>query len=238
MKISVHETKTTISHYCNRTSTEIRACPICGWWIKAVDDTVYCSYSHASHYGAYGVLRDLDLQDMNEPIREVRSYLIAKDESRFTVSWQLYEETVASVFRSIGHSASVTGRNFLDDGIDIILENSEGNQVGVQVKKHRNSIKIEPIKSLAGALIMNDLTKGVFATTSNFQAGAKRTKDRYIKRGFKIELVNADNFYDALCLHRRDIYVDINDSSAPFNQDRGIYLSQTDVEGRADSIYW
>lgn len=81
----------------------------------------------------------------------------------------------------------------------MILE-SAGVEIGVQVKRYRNRIKVEQIRALAGALVLRGLTKGVFVTTSDFQRGVDTTTRRYAARGIGIELLNSERFYDALRL--------------------------------------
>jgi restriction system protein len=53
----------------------------------------------------------------------------------------MFEETVASVFRSLGYDATVTAYSG-DGGIDVILHKGE-ERIGVQVKRYRNSISVE-----------------------------------------------------------------------------------------------
>ena len=92
--------------------------------------------------------RNLNLSDLTLPIQEVRDFLTANFESRFTVHPRLFEETVASVFRDLGYEVIVTGYS-TDDGIDVILERG-GETIGVQVKRWKNSIKVGQIRELVG----------------------------------------------------------------------------------------
>ncbi|QOZ06889.1 restriction endonuclease [Bradyrhizobium sp. CCBAU 51765] len=114
----------------------------------------------------------------------------------------MFEETVASVFRSLGYEATVTAYSG-DDGVDVILQKGK-ERIGVQVKRHRNSISVEQIRSLAGAMIVNDVTKGIFVTTSKFERGSARTIDRLRVRGYPIELIDAPRFFDMLKLTQID----------------------------------
>jgi restriction system protein len=146
--------------------------------------------------GKAASLRELDLTDISQPIAEVRRYLLAKYDARFNVHPRLFEETVASVFRDLGYDTQVTGYSG-DGGIDVVLR-GQADTIGVQVKRYRSTIKVEQIRSLAGALMLAGITAGVFVTTSSFQAGAPRTVARYRDRGMRIDLVNADAFFAAL----------------------------------------
>ena len=143
----------------------------------------------------------MDLADIKVPIEEVRAYLLAKYDARFTLHPRLFEETVASVFRTLGYAADVTAYSH-DGGIDVILRKSR-EVIGVQVKRYKNRIKVEQINSLAGALLRSDITKGMFVTTSSFQSGAPAAASEFEKRGYQIELIDAARFFDALKLARR-----------------------------------
>jgi restriction system protein len=182
-------------------------CPVCGWWKaearQEIDDWVHLR-GHSVVYGAAASLRELDLSDISTPINDVRSYLAAKYENRFILHPRLFEETVASVFGNLGYTAEATAYSG-DDGIDVILKRAD-ETIGIQVKRYRGSVEVEQIRSLAGALLLNGLTRGIFVTTSNFQRGGKTTTEKYAARGYEIELLDAERFYDALKIAQREMY--------------------------------
>jgi restriction system protein len=131
---------------------------------------------------------------------------------------QLFEETVASVFRDLGYQAVATAYSG-DDGIDVVLQGPEGDTIGVQVKRYKESrrIGVDQIRELAGSLVLQGWTTGIFVTTSDFQSGAHSTVDRLERfRGMRIELVNATRFYDQLQLAQRNRYQSVNDADAPY----------------------
>jgi hypothetical protein len=97
---------------------EVLRCPMCGWrhltkWARSGNDNEHGSC-------AFGQLKALDLSDPSLPIDEVRSYLAARYQSRFSVNPIVFEETVASVFKSVGYNRRrhfdelVVSRPFLD----------------------------------------------------------------------------------------------------------------------------
>lgn len=182
-------------------------CPTCGWWRaegwQDIDDFVHGEQFRSIH-GAAASLRELDLTDLSSPIDEVRSYLAARYDQRFTMHPRLFEETVASVFAGLGYNPVVTAYSG-DDGIDVILERGQ-EKIGVQVKRYRHAIDVEQIRSLAGALVLGDMTRGIFVTTSSFQRGAPSTARALATRGYQIELLDAQRFYDALKLAQRNFY--------------------------------
>jgi len=166
-------------------------------------------------YGAVGSLRELDLRDQSIPIAEIRAYLAAKYDARFAIDPWKFEEVVASVYQDLGYNARVTARSG-DDGIDVILDGPDDSVIGIQVKRYSGRISVEQIRSLAGALLLNGITRGVFVTTSTFQSGAHTTVERFCLQGMPIELVDAERFYDALGLAQRTRYKSISDPTAPF----------------------
>lgn len=129
---------------------------------------------------------------------EVRAFLAARYEARNTINPRLFEETVASVFVSLGYNATVTAYSG-DGGIDVILQKGR-ERIGVQVKRYQNSICVEQIRSLAGAMLLNGMTQGIFVTTSTFQRGTSDTVNRYDVKGYRIDLVDAPRFFDMLKL--------------------------------------
>src|ERR1044072_2862351 len=189
----------------------LRACEICGWWSK--HRTIVSQGAGGEYFTLYGTcarLKSLDIADISTPIDEVKQYLVAKYEERFNVHPRMFEETVASVFRSFGFSAYVTSYQ-ADGGIDAILEDAKGQMVGVQVKRYRNKIQVEQIRAFAGALILSGYTKGIFVTTSSYSSGALKAIAGYESRGLPIELVDAKRFYDALRLSQREHFKDSSD---------------------------
>lgn len=189
----------------------IKQCSTCGWWnITEETNSLENIDDHGDGYeenivnifGAVGCLRKLDLQNLNQPIETIKNYLIAKYDDRFDINPQKFEEVVASVFKDIGFFSRVTNYRG-DDGIDIILSDSSQKTIGVQVKRTKNKIEVHQIREFIGALIINDLTEGIYVTTSNYRSGAQKAKVKYLERGYPIKLVDADQFYSALELTQR-----------------------------------
>jgi len=213
-----HETHTEyVGHGPQSESVSVRACECCGWWTKQVRAR-YVGYGDEEILlqGAMGVLRNLNPADDDAPIEEVRAYLLARYEARLEMSPRLFEQTVASVYCKAGRRAVVTGRSG-DGGIDVVLEDATGKQTGVQVKRTKNSIKVEAIRSLAGALLLRGMPEGIFVTTSRFQSGCTEEARIAGLRGKRIQLVDAVRFYDALRIGQREAYSSSDDPSAPFS---------------------
>ena len=188
-------------------------CPICGWWSEESQTTITdISYEQWPDNGkillTVGSLKNLDLSNISTPISEIKNYLIVKYEKRFQINPKLWEETVASVFSGLGYDTVVTGKSG-DGGIDAILRKSD-KTVGVQIKRYKGKIKVEQIRSLAGALVLKGLTKGIFVTTSDYQKGASKTAEAYksCEYPMQIELINSKEFYKKLRLSQ----ISLNDA--------------------------
>lgn len=177
-------------HHCNK----------CGWWRIIKDVTVSAKVSQLWQffYGTAGLLKKLDLHNIDIPINEISKYLLAKYEARFSLHPKLFEDVTGQVFKNLGYDTIVTGYSN-DGGIDVILE-KEGKQIGVQVKRYKNKIKVDQIRELTGALFLSGISKGIFVTTSDFQSGASKTVKKSHDRGLPIELINSKRFYDILKL--------------------------------------
>lgn len=189
---------------------EVRVCQKCGWWSRTErysspdldefnrDPSTLVVNERYSLEGACAQLKNFDLGDIAAPLAEVRSYLLAKESSRFEMHPRLFELVVTSVFANLGYDAEATAYGN-DGGIDVVLRRS-GKTIGVQVKRHASRIEAEQIRSLAGALILGDHTAGVFVTTSKFRSGARSTAKRFTAKGVAIELLDGRRFLQKLGL--------------------------------------
>jgi restriction system protein len=196
---------------------DVHVCPACGWWVvSSFGQQVSAIDQQEGTECAWGTLRNLDLTDISIPIDELRRYLLVKYSERFNLDPRKFEEIVAGVFSDFGYCVRVTSFGS-DDGIDVIaLDGQSNNLVGVQVKRYRNRIEAEQIRSFAGALMLGGFVQGVFVTTSVFTSGALKTAHRYLTRGIPIYLWDAKDFYDKLRVSQRPMYTSADDDTAPF----------------------
>ena len=151
--------------------------------------------------GISASLQELDVADVAVPVEAVKQYLLPRYDERFDVHPRVFERVVASVFRDLGYHTVVTGYTH-DGGIDIILEKN-GQRIGVQVKRYRGKITVDPIRSLTGALVVHGLTRGVFVTTSEFTRDASALRRKLALRGYRVHFVDAGRFYAALGIASR-----------------------------------
>lgn len=190
---------------------EIGICLCCGWWCRNEryhrrirdEDYIMPRYTFSME-GACAQLKNLDVSDGEIPLNDLQNYLTAKYDERFNVNPRILENLVASIYKEHGYSSYVTAYQN-DGGIDVILSKGTEN-IGVQVKRYRNKIEAEQIRSLAGALMLGDHTSGMFVTTSKFRSGAKKAAKGFSNRGLPIELIDAERFYDALKISKKIIH--------------------------------
>lgn len=177
----------------------LHICPQCGWWIA--EDRVVLRATRSQLWvvtlASISALQELALNDIDIPLLEVRRYLMRRFVSRASMHPRLFELTVASVFADHGYRATATAYSN-DGGIDIVLEDSSGKRIGVQVKRQKNSIEVEQLRAFLGALILEGYAKGVFVTSSRFRSGAINCAKRSSEKSMPIELVDADRFFDML----------------------------------------
>jgi restriction system protein len=211
------------------THREVRACPVCGWWTVRVEHTQHgISRATFGTMGAMGVMRHFNIEDKHAPIDEVRAYLAATYDARFHVDPRVFEDVVTSVFADHGYRARVTAYSG-DDGIDVVLDGYGGNVIGIQVKRYAptNTIQVDQIRELAGALVLNGMTRGIFVTTSSFQSGAATTAQRFANRGYPIELIDAPRFLDALKIAQRNAYQFKDEPQTPYADVRLVTLESS-----------
>lgn len=200
-------------------------CKICGWWRVILyrnisrrdierhhpemisEEHIVPNFVHSIH-AAHATLKEFDLKDLKSPILEVRNYLLAKYKSRFEVNPRLMEEVVASVFRDLGWNTAVTAYS-KDNGIDVILTNGD-EIVAVQVKRSKNKIEVDQIRSFTGALVENKITQGIFVTVSSFTRGSK-SHVQTIEPEYRVHLYDAERLFDALKITRRIRFQSVNE---------------------------
>jgi restriction system protein len=174
-------------------------CKMCGWGV--LEKRVLLSakkwqvWEHI--YSVSGKLRNLDLTDISLPVSEIRRYLSARYEERFCLNPKKLEEIVASVFADLGYQSIVTSYSN-DGGIDVILSGRGRERIGVQVKRYKGKVSVEQIRSFLGALVVNNYTKGIFVTTSQFQRGVYKLADKCRDSYMSIDLMDADQLFKTL----------------------------------------
>jgi HJR/Mrr/RecB family endonuclease len=190
-------------------STRIFGCPNCGWWdaYELVERRMYRGHGYTVRNNlkcAAGSLLKLDISDKTAPIQAIRDHLMIHRKALVNVHPDRLEKVVADVYKDLGYHSIATASSG-DDGIDVILDKG-GIRIGVQVKRYKNKVQIKELRELAGALVFDGMTKGVFVTTSDFTTGAPRTVQGFQRRGIQIELINGGQFLTQLEIAQRAMY--------------------------------
>jgi restriction system protein len=179
----------------------LHVCPQCGWWIA--EDRAVLPALHWQHWAitlaSTPVMGELALHDIQLPLQHVRRYLMRRFEARASLYPRLFELTVASVFEDFGYRAQVTAYSN-DGGVDVILEDGDGERIGVQVKRQKRSIEVEQVRAFLGALVLGGFTRRVFVSSFRFRRGATGAAQVCSERLIPIDLVDADRFFDMLGL--------------------------------------
>ncbi len=214
----IHKVTGSLGSVQTTTLAELHVCDRCGWWtiaaLKQDEEDETCT----SHFGQFnGELVSYGDIGMGHTIEELRRYLLASYDARYDINPRKMEEVVEGVFKDMGYTTLLTSAS-RDNGIDIYLvSNDSGETAAVQVKRYKDKISPELIRSFAGALLLNGETKGIFVTTSTFTSDARRTAQEYVKRAeYKIELMDASRLYDVLGIGLRAMYDNGADRSTPF----------------------
>lgn len=200
---------------------EVHYCWTCGWW-RLIKNICVCAREWQIwdiRFGCVGALKKLGVADINEPLIEVRNFLVRHYDNRFYISPRVFQNVTADVFKSLGYY--VQARSYTNDGgVDIILTN-EHSQIGVQVKRSKNSIQLEQIRAFVGALLLDEIPAGIYVTTSSFQPGANKIIRQSAKAGRPVKLLDASAFYEALKIAQiKDRYTallpfDLNSETIP-----------------------
>lgn len=211
-----------------RLFVQLAICPHCGWWsVFRVHQNEYerTAGLAESLSGTIGCLKNLDLTDISAPLNEVRQYLIAKKESVYDCDPKLFEDVVCSMFKDLGWDARATAY-IGDKGIDVILDGPDESTIGVQVKRYKKErrIEAEQIRSLAGALLQNGHTKGIFITTSKYRRGAKQAAQEFTSIGYPIELIDAEHFLGALGVAQHNSFEFDEKKAISYVLSRGLHI--------------
>ena len=173
-------------------------CPACGWW--CVIQMLYYE-APKSPFTAYqwaaGALVQEEFPDISAPITEVRSYLCARYDQRFSIDPYRLEEVVGSIFKSSGCHVRLTSRTH-DGGLDIFGLDQLDRPFGIQVKRYRKRIGVEQLRHFVGALILHGQAQGVFVTTSHFSKNISQLCRRAEIAGIKLDCADGDKLFEMI----------------------------------------
>ncbi len=183
-------------------SSMLYICQVCGWWTIPCLKIHYESDNETEFYfagQARGELVSFDTSVAEQPMIELKRYLAAHYEARYVIDPFKVEAIVASIFRDAGYMVEETSRSG-DNGIDLfVVQKNDSTRAAIQVKRYKGSVGAELIRSFAGALLYEGVTRGVFVTTHKFTRGARITAHNYDQdRGYYIDLIDGERLLSML----------------------------------------
>jgi len=168
----------------------------------------------------------MDISESPELTDEIYQYLNANWKDRLKIPPRMMEEVVKGVYENIGYSVELTSYQ-KDGGIDLYILRNGDRVSGVQVKRSKNVIGVDQIRSFAGALIIDGLDEGVFVTTSSFTGPAMNAVKSLAQKDVRIELLDSRRLYDCLGLKRINCPSSYNEWESQ-NQDIKYWQQLTD----------
>lgn len=107
----------------------------------------------------------------------------------YNLSSYEFECVIAELYNAMKYEVELTKITH-DNGIDIIAKNNDvakKEMIVIQCKKHKQKITVKDVRELVGVIELNNATKGVFCTSSDYTNEAKKLSRSYNR----IELLNA-----------------------------------------------
>jgi restriction system protein len=99
----------------------------------------------------------------------------------YNLSSEEFEYLIAELYEEMGYEIELTKKTH-DNGIDIIAMNNgiaKKEMIIIQCKKYREKITVKDIRELIGIIEINNATKGVFCTTSDYTSSSKKMLRKY-----------------------------------------------------------
>lgn len=182
---------------------KVDACLICGWY--QYYRQVHQQWAIMSNC-AQGILRRFSIDDIEAPTQELSDYLVSKYATRFDIHPRKLEEIVSSIFRNMGFRVELTSYS-QDNGIDLFLITDDaGSFKAVQVKRYgaHRPIGVSRIREFLGAMMLNNVTSGIYVTTSRYtRASVAASQSKHLReKNIRIDLWDAEKLFDALNLYR------------------------------------
>lgn len=104
-------------------------CSVCGWWVVATwSGNTYGPEGFMYIHRAAGILKNLDMNDINTPKELLKNNLLKKYDERFNIDPRKFEEIVGGVFSDFGYHVRVTSFS-RDKGIDVVILDGDSDKV-------------------------------------------------------------------------------------------------------------
>lgn len=184
------------------------ACLLCGW--QRCEG--YIDYDQglgpAEKWWTVKILREFDINSPQVAIAELGTFLKKRQTSLFDLSWQRFEELVTDVFKEHGLDVERTKLS-RDGGADVLILTRGTRHVEaiIECKKYaqHRKVGIEQIRQLIGVCIDWDVRTAMLVTTSDFSSEARQAVAGYGKKGFEIDLKNANDILRLIECYNEDL---------------------------------
>jgi hypothetical protein len=203
---------------------DLTQCTVCGWYLLNRG-----KYSHQVHINyertlEIAVLKEYHINDEdNITLSELGTYLKHNFSDVYTIGWRRFEELVEDMFKNLGYRTELTQKT-CDDGVDIIILNSDGNkQAIIEVKKYAKEKKVgvELVRQLIGSQYLHGVDKSYLVTSSSFTKAALDAYKKFNATGDRLEMELWD------CARLLDVLGLYNAPILPINQlKRGVPLRE------------
>jgi restriction system protein len=182
----------------------------CGWWdLQSTESTGSSSTEGWTEWlsTTHAILKRFDVSQLDVPLDLLRRELANRPGILEHVHSRKMEELVGAVFRDFYPGCEVhhCGRSH-DGGIDLvlILSNSPGAPVAVQVKRrvrHDRGEPVSAVREFLGAMQIQGFSRGIYVTTADrFSRDARSDASRVLQRGAvaELELFDRQRFFSML----------------------------------------
>lgn len=178
-------------------------CARCGWTI--VRELCWdWGKSVAHHFFYRGTLVEFkDLNDLRLGLDELGAHIHRHPRDLNSINWRRFEELTGSVFKDYGGWEVTVTQPSKDDGADLILFSNNSRQAIVQCKRTSAKIQVDIVRELVGVCVDFQVKKGYLATTSDFTKGSKSLAERYLARGYEVDLVAAQDVVEMLGVYNK-----------------------------------
>lgn len=177
------------------------ACGRCGWWRHWINQGNVGRTSEA-----VGALLEFEINDSRLLISELKSHLAKRFSDIYTISSHRFEEVIASVYRSLGWTVSLTTQT-RDGGVDLFcLEKNTGDLCIVECKRYAadRKVGIAFVDRLIGTSFRIGADEAHLVTSSDFSRPAVDAADQATNEGLRLKLVDAHELLRLLRVYSDD----------------------------------
>ena len=177
-------------------------CHVCGWWqIRQEFDMLIEGRPVIANwaYQYSSTLETIDITKNDVLVNDLRKHLMTRWDDRKLISAGKAEELVRSILKDhlrCDVFSATANTNAPDGGVDLHVCSKSGDIIAaVQVKRRitRNVEPVDKVRDFVGALVVNNLKKGIYVTTADsFSGPAKEISTSTGLRNHKLELQLVD----------------------------------------------